>query len=204
MRGVNTLAIETSSHRGSLALRVKGEVIEVELPADKPASSLIYPAILKLLAEASLTVKDIDLIAYGDGPGAFTGVRTACAAAQALALPFETPVSGVCTLAAVAVMSGEAHNWVQLDARMGELYAAAYVITPGALQCWVAPEVAVLAKLTQPDVSLAWRVLSDLPTARGVLAAQAFFNTLPAREAGLRYVRNNVAQTEAERGKVAA
>ncbi len=71
-------------------------------------------------------MQDMDGIAYGSGPGSFTGVRIACGAVQGLALGANLPVFGVCTLLAVAQSTGKSRVIAALDARMGEIYCAAY------------------------------------------------------------------------------
>lgn len=68
----------------------------------------------------------MDGIAYGAGPGSFTGVRIACGATQGLALGADLPVAGICTLHALAQSAGHPRVIAALDARMGEIYCAAY------------------------------------------------------------------------------
>ena len=77
----------------------------------------------------------MDGIAFGMGPGSFTGVRIACGAAQGLAFGADLPVAGVCTLEALAEASGKPRVISALDARMGEIYHAAYEKRDGV---WVA------------------------------------------------------------------
>lgn len=77
-------------------------------------------------ATATLRIQDMDGIAYGAGPGSFTGVRIACGATQGLALGADLPVAGICTLQALAEGTGQQRVIAALDARMGEIYCAAY------------------------------------------------------------------------------
>jgi tRNA threonylcarbamoyladenosine biosynthesis protein TsaB len=79
-----------------------------------------------LLKDAGFGIKDMDGIAYGMGPGSFTGVRIACGVTQGLALGADLPVVGVCTLQALAEASGKERVIAALDARMSELYLAVY------------------------------------------------------------------------------
>ena len=79
-----------------------------------------------LLKDAGIRIKQVDGIAFGKGPGSFTGVRIACGVAQGLALGAGLRVVGVCTLKALAQASGHDKVIAALDARMGELYLAAY------------------------------------------------------------------------------
>ncbi|MBI3479319.1 MAG: tRNA (adenosine(37)-N6)-threonylcarbamoyltransferase complex dimerization subunit type 1 TsaB [Nitrosomonadales bacterium] len=120
------LALDTSTEYCSVALWQDGAVMErCELVGQKHSEVLI--AMLDaLLKDAGLRVQDMDGIAFGKGPGSFTGVRIACGAVQGLALGVGFPVAGVCTLEALAQASGKMRVIAALDARMGEIYHAAY------------------------------------------------------------------------------
>ena len=80
----------------------------------------------ELLKANSISIAQLDGIAFGKGPGSFTGVRIACGVAQGLALGANLNVVGVCTLQALAQASGRSKVIAALDARMGEIYLAAY------------------------------------------------------------------------------
>ncbi len=92
---------------------------------------MLIPMVDALLNEAGLRLSDMDGIAFGAGPGSFTGVRIACSAAQGLALGAGKPVVGVCTLQALAEASGHDKVIAVLDARMAEVYHAIYEIRNG-------------------------------------------------------------------------
>jgi tRNA threonylcarbamoyladenosine biosynthesis protein TsaB len=120
------LAVETSTEYCSVALWQDGTVRErCELVGQKH-SEVLMTMLDALLKDAGITVKQVDGIAFGKGPGSFTGVRIACGVAQGLALGANLPVVGVCTLEAIAETSGKDKVIAVLDARMGELYLAAY------------------------------------------------------------------------------
>jgi tRNA threonylcarbamoyladenosine biosynthesis protein TsaB len=120
------LALETSTEYCSVALWQEGAVIEhCELVGQKH-SELLIGMVSALLQDSGLRIADLDGIAYGSGPGSFTGVRIACGATQGLALGADLPVSGICTLLALAEASGRDRVIAALDARMGEIYCAAY------------------------------------------------------------------------------
>jgi tRNA threonylcarbamoyladenosine biosynthesis protein TsaB len=89
-------------------------------------SELLIAMVAALLQETGFKIGDMDGIAYGSGPGSFTGVRIACGATQGLALGAGLNVSGICTLQALAQGSGQPRVIAALDARMGEIYCAAY------------------------------------------------------------------------------
>ena len=120
------LALETSTEYCSVALWHDGAVSErCELVGQKH-SEMLLAMLDALLLDAGLEIRDMDGIAFGKGPGSFTGVRIACGAAQGLALGANLEVVGVCTLEALAQASGRDKVIAALDARMGEIYLAAY------------------------------------------------------------------------------
>jgi len=94
----------------------------------------VLPMLEKLFARAGLGMKDLDAIAFGAGPGAFTGLRIACGVAQGLAYARGLPVIGVSTLEATAEESGATRALVALDARMHEVYYAAFEKRAGTWQ----------------------------------------------------------------------
>ena len=123
---MHLLAIETSADHCSCALSVNGAVREELAVAGHTHSSLLLAMVARLMAEAGLTFAQLDAIAFGAGPGSFTGLRIACGAAQGLAFAHDLPVVPVSTLEALALESGGDRVIACLDARMGELYLAAY------------------------------------------------------------------------------
>lgn len=124
------LAIETSSELASCALLRGDAVLSRESSGVRTHSQAILPLVQELLAEAGIALADCDAIAYGAGPGSFTGVRTACGIAQGLAYGASLPVVPVVTLDAMALacqqQHGAQHILAVLDARMGEVYWAQY------------------------------------------------------------------------------
>jgi len=120
------LALETSTEYCSCALNLDGEVRESCVLAGQRHSELLLPMVGELMAQAGLAFNQLDVIAFGAGPGSFTGLRIACGAAQGLAFAHELPVVAVVTLEALAQDSGADRVLACLDARLGELYLAAY------------------------------------------------------------------------------
>ncbi|MFA7300500.1 MAG: tRNA (adenosine(37)-N6)-threonylcarbamoyltransferase complex dimerization subunit type 1 TsaB [Sideroxydans sp.] len=123
---MNILAVETSTEYCSVALWQDGVVRERCEHVGQKHSEVLLQMLDTLLKEAGCTMQDVDGIAFGKGPGSFTGVRIACGVTQGLALGAGVGVVGVCTLEALAGASGQDKVIAALDARMGELYFAAY------------------------------------------------------------------------------
>lgn len=129
------LALETAGESCSVALLddslPAGQQVREHFEiAPRKQTELALPMVESMLAEAGLSLKQMDCIAFGHGPGAFTGVRVAAAVAQGLAFSSDLPVVGVSTLAACALGvagEGDASRVIAcFDARMGELYMGAY------------------------------------------------------------------------------
>lgn len=129
------LAIETSTPACSAALSVDGEVIERYALAPRQHATLMLPMIESLLLEAGLTVRQLDAIAFGRGPGSFTGVRIAASMVQGIAFAADLPVVPVSTLAALALggmrESGLPRMMAAMDARKSEIYWGCYTQTDG-------------------------------------------------------------------------
>ncbi len=120
------LALETSTELCSVALWSDGDVDASEEAAGQRHSQLLLPMVDALLRRHALAVNDLDGIAYGSGPGSFTGLRIACGVAQGLAYGAGLQVVGVSTLMALAEAAQAPRVVSCLDARMGEVYHAAY------------------------------------------------------------------------------
>ena len=128
---MNLLALDTSTESCSAALAVDGKIIERYELAPRRHAELILPMIDELLREAGVTLRDLDALAFGRGPGAFTGVRIATGVIQGLAFGAEKPVVPISSLAALAqgVAAGRPpHTLIMsaFDARMGEVYWGVY------------------------------------------------------------------------------
>lgn len=129
--GPRLLALDTSTQELAVAVVHGARVMSAVEPGGARASARLLPLALSLLQDAGLSVRMLDAVAFGQGPGAFTGLRAAAAAAQGLALGAGLPVLALDSLALVA----EDHLpdapvgstvWVAMDARMDEIYAARY------------------------------------------------------------------------------
>ena len=132
------IAIETATEACSAALLIdrngKQTLHKRFQLAPREHTKLILPMLEEILTEAKLTLADVDAIAFGRGPGAFTGLRIATGIAQGLALSVDKPTLPVSSLKAMALAahkeaSPESKNQyiiVAIDARMGEVYWAEY------------------------------------------------------------------------------
>lgn len=125
------LALDTSTAWLSVAVFDGRSAAVLREHAGNAASERILPLTAKVLAEAGTSLAALGGIAYGAGPGAFTGIRIACGVVQGLAFGADLPVFGVPTLGAIAHGAWRAHGARRvlacLDARMREVYVASYV-----------------------------------------------------------------------------
>lgn len=165
------LALETSGERASVALWLDGLASQRAVSAVNQHSRIVLAMIDEILREAELSVATLDAIAFGSGPGAFTGLRTACGVAQGLALGADRKVIAIPTLLAIAYATQRERIIAATDARMGEIYIAAYVRSGADWQTELEPT------LSRPEAA------PDLP-GRWVAAGNAFGMTdskLPRR-----------------------
>ena len=132
---MNVLAFETSSEQGSLALQVGEEISEVLIESPRQQTEQLLPFAQQLLATAELRLADLDGIAFGCGPGSFTGIRIAAAAVQGLGLASGLPLLPVSSLAVIAQglwrSHGVANSLVCVNAHMGEVFWAVFEIQEG-------------------------------------------------------------------------
>ena len=126
---MNLLAFETSTEACSVALWRDGDVVERFDIAPRRHAELALSWAEALLAEAGVARAQLDAIAVGRGPGAFTGVRLGVAIAQGIALALDRPVVPVSTLLALAMRAPASSERVlaAIDARMGEVYLGAFI-----------------------------------------------------------------------------
>jgi len=227
------IAFDTATERMTIALRRGDRVFSHEGEGGSRASATLLPAILGLLAEAEIGVADLDAIAFGRGPGAFTGLRTACSVAQGLAFGAAKGVLPIDSLLAVAEDArGDAQElrvWALIDARMEQIYAAEYEHASGRWSTRVAPCLTDCAELEarwrdDAPAALAGNALGAFGTRLASGNAMLFPAAAPTASALLRlaeqgwadgaavdpalalplYVRDKVADTEAERAALRA
>lgn len=226
------LAIETSTEACSVGLLIDNQLKTDHRLAPQQHGKLVLPMIDALMSDAGLQPAQLDGVVYGRGPGSFTGVRIGVALTQGIALGADLGVIGISTLQSVAQgvhrVHGDTHVSVSLDARMSEVYHAAFVVGDAGLAMPVTDEVVCPPEaIAELDTAQAWvwcgsgaeRYPDTLPAgadgqavvtradawpcAEDLLAlAIPLFNAgkmLTAEQAAPVYLRNKVAETTAER-----
>ena len=121
------LSLDTSTEYMSLGLKIDEDFYSINIKAGQTHSEIALPEIKKLLSEHQLTITDLDAVAFGRGPGSFTGIRIACGIAYGLGYGASIPVIGVNNLLALAERSGKDKVISGIDARMGEIYLSAFI-----------------------------------------------------------------------------
>lgn len=220
------LVLDTSTEWCSAALWLDGQILARRVLAGQRHSSLLLPMVDELLHESDIGLRQLDGIGYGAGPGSFTGLRIACAVTQGLAFGASLPVVGVSTLQSIAEQTGAGHVLTVLDARMAEVYWAAYqrdangwravsdpqlalpesVVVPGESE-WIGAGngFAVLGEALRPRLAAQLARIDDtlMPDAAAMapLAARAFERGegVDAALAAPIYLRDKVALTIDER-----
>jgi tRNA threonylcarbamoyladenosine biosynthesis protein TsaB len=174
------LAFDTSTEQ--LAMAVAGPTGEhlLLLPGGAQASAALLPAVHRLLAEAGLRLQELDAIAFGQGPGAFTGLRTSCAVAQGLGFGLDRPLLPLDSLLLVAEDARAQHPGsddvaVVMDARMDEVYGGRYRWADGRWQVLVPP-----ALYTLPAAAALWHGGAPALVAGSAVAAFGDRLGLPA------------------------
>lgn len=140
------LALDTSTEACSVALALDGQILVLDEVCPQQHSKRILPMLQQLLSDAGVSLYQLDGIIFGRGPGSFTGVRIGVSVAQGLAFGADLPVFGVSTLAAMAQAAAVQQNATEviaaIDARMAEVYIAAYALDEAGLMQAITPEIA--------------------------------------------------------------
>ncbi|MFN4055622.1 MAG: tRNA (adenosine(37)-N6)-threonylcarbamoyltransferase complex dimerization subunit type 1 TsaB [Alishewanella aestuarii] len=140
------LALDTSTEACSVALALDGQILALDEVCPQQHSKRILPMLQQLLADAGVSLHQLDGIIFGRGPGSFTGVRIGVSVAQGLAFGADLPVFGVSTLAAMAQAAAIQQNATEviaaIDARMAEVYIAAFTLDEAGLMQAITPEIA--------------------------------------------------------------
>jgi tRNA threonylcarbamoyladenosine biosynthesis protein TsaB len=155
------LAIDTATERCSVALYVDEQWLERAVDTARRHAEIVLPMVDEVLREGGLTLRELDGIAYGRGPGAFTGVRIAIGVVQGLAYGAELPTVGISDLAAVAqqVATPGARILVCMDARMSEVYWGVFAVAADSTLSAASDE-----RVTAPDAVSAERITHAVGT----------------------------------------
>ena len=202
------LALDASSTACSCALIRDQLIVQRFEIAPREHTRLLLPMVDEVLAEAGVSLGQLDAIAYGQGPGSFTGLRIAAGVAQGLAYGADLPLMGISTLEALALAAHRKwharHVIAALDARMDEIYVGAYHCLDGALTVALEERVMPPSQLRLPKTDHAiewlgigsgWQLLSGIPVDVQAALPQTLPDELPAAEDLVR-----LAATSWERG----
>lgn len=176
-----TLALDTSTRTGSIALGLDGRVlVESRLSVQAVHSESVLPEIDRLFGAAGFGPSEIRRIVVGSGPGSFTGVRIAAALAKGIRAATGAELFAYSSLAVIAVGSGATGRvCAAIDARRGQVYAAGYVLDSGFAQEFepvAEPFDAVLSRLDPPAE---WALAAAIPEPLLQQARLAGINVLP-------------------------
>jgi tRNA threonylcarbamoyladenosine biosynthesis protein TsaB len=169
---VRLLALDTATEACSVALAVDGQIYQRQTAEPRAHAARVLSMIDACLTAADLRPADLQALAFGRGPGSFTGVRIATGVIQGLALGLSCPVLPVSTLAGFAATAWRLHGLsrvaVCLDARMGECYWGLFEVAQGVVTAVGAERLAAPAELPLPDgggwlaVGSGWQACPDL------------------------------------------
>jgi len=161
---VKLLGIETSGRVGSVALALDGRIEAREISTPREQTERLLALVDELLRGAGIAVRELDGIAFGRGPGSFTGLRIAAAVAQGLAAPANVPLLPVSSLLCLAQRAwrGEAitHALVCVDAHMGEVYWGEFEQRDGMVRAAGEERLGAPAELVAPAGS-PWAAVGD-------------------------------------------
>ncbi|MCF2855980.1 tRNA (adenosine(37)-N6)-threonylcarbamoyltransferase complex dimerization subunit type 1 TsaB [Pseudoalteromonas sp. SMS1] len=216
----NLLAIDASTEALSLALHFSGNTFTHFEECPQQHSQKILPLVESLLNQANCTLKELDGIVYGRGPGSFTGVRIGVSVAQGLAYSANLALCGISTLHAMAQQAITTHNFSEvisaIDARMGEVYLGHFTKDSQGYAVATRDEIVIKPELIEADftgiaaVGTGWQSYTDtaqrlavnviesitLPSAEFMLAlgdeAFARGETVAPQDAQPHYVRDTV------------
>lgn len=193
------LALDASSSACSVALSIQRGDAEPRLVSrfamtPREHTRRLLPMVDEVLAEAGVSPGELDAVAYGRGPGSFTGLRIAAGAAQGLAYGLECPLLGVSTLEALALAAHRRHGVeyvaTALDARMGEIYAGAWRCRNGNVEALLEESVILPQRLQLPSagpdgwygIGSGWTLWESMPAEVQAAVSQRDSDTEPAAE----------------------
>lgn len=203
---MNIIALDTCTESCSAALLYQGELFEIIEMTQRGHSDLILGMMDSLFQQAGISISAIDVLAFGRGPGSFTGVRVGVGVAQGIAFARDLPVVPVSSLAAVAQTAADKydleHIAVAMDARMGEVYTAHYQSESGIVKLIDKEKVCPPEQCIPYDerqwtgVGTGWREYDELLTSQFHSLANTFVACYPTASSVIK-----LAKIEAEAGR---
>lgn len=189
------LALDASSSACSCAVWHQGEVLSRFALTPREHTRRLMPMIEDVLSAAGLSPESLDALAYGRGPGSFTGLRIAAGVAQGLAFGLDRPLIGISTLEALALAAHRRHRVdhviPMLDARMSEVYVAAYYCSDGNVTRLMDETVTAPQQLHLPDgwpdagwcgIGSGWTLGESIPLSFQTGMSQCLPDIQPAAE----------------------
>ena len=187
---MNILALDTTQEYCSAALSINGDITYREEHAPRAHTGLVLPQVRSLLDEAGLALPQLDVLAYGRGPGSFTGLRIAAGIVQGLALGADLPVAPVSSLQAMAQGAYRNDNTAtsicaMFDARIHEVYWGCYQLQDSLLQPFSdesvdAPDDVVLPSAGQwLAIGSGWHAYPQLQQRLGNDISRYVYDTVP-------------------------
>ncbi len=210
------LIIDTSTEACSVALEVEGNLYEDYQVAPRQHGDLVLPMVDSVLQQANLKLSELDCIGYGQGPGAFTGLRICVSIVQGLAFGAEVPVVGCSSLQAMAQFAHDNHHQKDvlpaIDARMGEVYWAQYQAQDGLMvlqgdEKVIRPEDVTIANKSQSSyyaTGSGWETYqSELTDVLALEIKQEAATSFPKASAMLPWVKAQLALGKAQPAELA-
>ena len=186
---MNLLAIDTSSKSSVMGIQIDGRRWENVRLSDKSHSRDILPDIVSLLEQANASLKDLNAIVFGQGPGSFTGLRITVGVVQGLGFGLKIPVVPVSTLSVLAQgeyrVSGATNIMVALTARKEEVYFGSYNIEDGRPQLLGKEAVVEASEIPEQNkgswvgIGDGWKLKDQLEAASGISVDKINLDVLP-------------------------
>jgi tRNA threonylcarbamoyladenosine biosynthesis protein TsaB len=226
---MNLLAIDTSTERATVALAAHGEIMSEEQTQFKQHAQFLLPMIEQLLKKAHLSFNQLEGIAFGKGPGSFTGIRIACSIAKGLAYAHDLPIYPVGSLVAIAnearftnKLDVDVDILAVMDARMDELYwgcfkdtlyeAEEHVSCPAHINIDTSKPILLAGVGFEPYISRLPKELQACIVKQSIIYPNAITMIRLAQEGGIKphsaasalpvYVRNQVTYGTTAKGEV--
>jgi len=191
------LAIDASTDVCSVALALGGPLLEYNEQSPKSHTRVLLATIHRLLQEGGITLAELDCLAFGRGPGSFTGVRMACSVVQAFGFALQIPIVPVSTLRAVAEGAKQQGSSQQilatLDVGRGAVYWGLFEVVEGLVQPVSKEHIGQREEIVLPEGN--WTLATGFPSAKAVasiaVVEYGLGNAMTAEQVEPVYLREN-------------